>query len=652
MFRIKYTVISILVGLIAAGALAVPSEADTVLDSLTYRLAMDAPTKEDYPDAKSAILWAEKKITLDENGYYTIEWRTVQKVLTFMGKKELSNIKYKYDSDFQEAEITRARSITRDGDSSFSVVVVDSLQINDITLPGLADAGIYASVKQRVVTIPAMSESSVVDIGGVITTNDRPKKPFGGMEILGSELPIKHYRMTIEVPEGMRLKYKSANGAPEPIIENNVYIWNLENYEGILAEPAGPLGRNRFPAVYYTINENWNIAADYVRARFMPKLVPTDEITAKANEITGSMTGRDAVDTLTSWVARNIRMIDLDISDAGYIPNDAKVTLSNGYGDVRDRCVLLGAMLKSRGIEPRIALLPPSDARVVSEVPTLEQFKRTVVVMPDYEGGENLWLWTEDDYTPAGILPHYDGEKALLVSATSGKLVDLPDADPAENGFDQEYFLTMNGDGDINGRIKVVFTGNYQRGIRSKFRDASPRRVKQGMESLVSNIGDGVLDGDEAYLLSYLDDNNSNPEIEIEFKSEDYAFIQDDMMIFNFPEDPVMSSDRKVPTSLDERDEPMVLEYPYTESYGFTVEVPEEYEVVWVSEPISVSNDAGRISVSSEVDDNLVKYSIVITILKTWYSPEEYDDIKDLMRAYRAPKNRMILLEKKQIEQE
>ncbi|RKZ29744.1 hypothetical protein DRQ36_07745, partial [bacterium] len=386
------TVVALLI--IAGTVLAMPSPADTTLDSLTFDLCINAPSRENYPDAKSVTLYGEKTIILRPDGNYTITWHTIQKVLTFSGKKALSNVKYGYDSDYEAIEITRARSITPAGDSIFNVSVVESLQINDITPPGLSKAGIYASLKQRVVTLPGVDDSSIVEISGTIYNTDKPEKPFGDIEFLAVEAPVIFYRLTIVVPEGEKLVFASANGAPEPIIEGNRYIWTVEDYPGIIPEPQGPLGRNLLPCVYYTTTRSWNLAADYIQKRFMPKALPTEEITTKAGEITGKFEGREAVDTLTSWVARNIKMIDLELGDAGFVPNDAATILKNSYADTRDRCVLLAALLNAKGFEPKFALLPPRNALVDENVPVLAQFSRMVVVIETSSDGR-LWLWTE-----------------------------------------------------------------------------------------------------------------------------------------------------------------------------------------------------------------------------------------------------------------
>lgn len=643
----RMTIITLIALAIAAtGIYAIPSQADTVLDENTFDLAINAPTSEDYPDAKYVQLWGEKTIELLPDGGYRIEWRNMTKVLSFMGKKELSNIKYIYDTDFESIDITRARGITPAGDSTFRVVVSDETEINDITPPGLSEAGIYASLQQRVVTIPGVDDSSIVDIAAEITTIDKPKKPFGGIEVLAGETPVNYYKLTIIVPEGQELIFESANGAPEPMIEGNKYTWTIENYEGFVPEPQGPRGRNVFPAVYYTTTKSWTLAADYIQKRVAPKILVDQAVQAKADEIVGALTGRSAIDSLTYWVARNIKFIDLDLGDAGYTPNKASTVLENGYGDTRDRTVLLAALLKAEGFDPRIALLSPKNVRIESEVPAISQFTRMIVTVGDPDGGDRLWLWTEDEYTPAGYLPGFDGEHALLVSPGKGELVTVPKIDPEENNLVMGFEIKIGESGEMSGSMAAAFYGNYAIDFRDIFRDASPRRREQKVESFVSNLGSGKLRGEDAFQISGEDKLDDTPTLKVDFRTEDYAFIQDEMMIFNFPENPLDFAKTQIATSLDEREESLVLSTPFEEKYHFEVTIPPGYRIAWVSEPTSISNDFGEVTVNSSQDGDFVTYDIKLQVKDCWVEPENYPIARDLMRAYESPKNRMILLER------
>jgi len=630
---------------IALSAFAVPSQADTLIEPKTLELVKNAPTTKDYSDAKLVHLFGERTIKLEPDGGYTVEWHDIFKVLTFMGKKELSNIKYQFDSSYENIDITRARSITMNEDSSFSVVVADSLQINDITMPGLSDAGMYSDLKQRVVTIPGLVDSSVVEIKGTIKTFGIPKKPFGGIEFLAKSDPVIDYRLSIDIPLDKDFVYLSANGAPQPKIEGNRYIWSISSWKGLVPEPQGPLGRDLLPCVYYSSTKSWTLAADLIQSQFAPKAMPDLRIINQAKSIVGELTGLAEVESLASWVARNIRHIDVNINDVGFIPSSATKVLDNSYGDSRDRSVLLSALLRARGYNPQFALLPPRDAVVQESVPTLAQFSR-VTVCVDIPNTGLVWLWTEDDFTPNNRLPGYDGEKALLVSVGKGQLVELPRVSPEANGMDQDYQVTLDEKGSISGKMSVIFKGDYERDVRDVFRDSKPRHRVQRLQEIVSGLGGGELVSDSSFAFENLEDNYKSPTLSLEFSSKDFAFIQGDMMIFNFPQNPVSFSGSAISTSLDERTEPLVIRTPFKESYSFKLKTPAGYKVVWASEPASFRNSIGVMNVSSELGEGVVDYNVSLTIMKTWITPSEYNEIRDLMRAYMAPKNRMVLLEK------
>ncbi|HHS50454.1 MAG TPA: DUF3857 domain-containing protein [candidate division Zixibacteria bacterium] len=646
----RLATITIIFALIITGALfAVPPQADTLVDTATSEMILNAPGKEDYPEAKLVHLWGEKIIKLDSEGGYTVEWHDKYKVLTFMGRREVSNLKYNFDSSYEEIDLTRARSITPTEDGGFVVAVVESVQINDMTAPGLADAGIYANLKQRVVTVPGVSDSSIVEISGKIETFAQPKKPFGGIEFLAKSDPVLGYHLVIEVPDDRELVYLSANGAPEPKIQGNRYIWEISNWEGMVPEPSGPLGRDILPCVYYSATKSWTVMADLLQAQFSPRAMVGQEILAKSKEIVGELMGVAEIEALASWVADNIRHIDVDINDVGYFPNSATQVLENGYGDSRDRSVLLAALLRARNYNPDFVLLPPRNARVKESVPTLAQFSRMTISV-DLHATGRLWFWTEDDYSHPTRLPGYHDEKAFVVSVGKGALLPVPPIAPDENGMRQTYNITLDAKGGISGEMSAEFRGDYGRTVRRIFRDARPRQAGQRVQEIASNLGGGELAESDAFEFSNLEDLKIEPSLSLRFVSDDFAFIQDEIMIFNFPENPVGFAGTSISTSLDERDEPLVLRTPFNENYSFRLNTPPDYKVLWASEPVEFTNEIGRLRVSSEIGDGTVDYNVWLTIEKTWIEPSNYPAIRDLMRAYMAPKNRMVLLEKIQDE--
>ena len=340
-------------------------------------------------------------------------------------------------------------------------------------------------------------------------------------------------------------------------------------------------------------------------------------------------------------------MIEIPLGDAGFIPNDAVTVLKNGYADTRDRAILLASLLKARGFSPNIALLPPVNVNVRENVPSLSQFSRVAVVLPS-DGGR-IWLWTEDDYTKVEQLPGYDGEKALVVSQGKGELIATPSMPAGENGIDLTFALKLDEDGGISGNLIAIFRGDFERDIRDRFRDISPKKRKQGVESIASQIGGGKLEKDTSFTFENLDNLDKKPTFTMRFISDNFAFIQGEMMIFNFPDDPLELGTREISVSLDERREPLVIKKPYSRNYSYQVIIPDNYKVVWVSEPKDISNSFGEMHISSSASDGKVSFDVSLIVKDTWVELKEYVFARDLLRSYSAPKNRMILLEKVEV---
>ena len=64
---------------------------------------------------------------------------------------------------------------------------------------------------------------------------------------------------------------------------------------------------------------------------------------------------------------------------------------------------------------------------------------------------------------------------------------------------------------------------------------------------------------------------------------------------------------------------------------------------------MDLENRIGEMHVSSSTSEDLVVYDVSLKVEDTWIEPEEYESAKELFRSYMAPKNRMVLLERKKV---
>src|SRR4029077_3447805 len=109
---------------------------------------------------------------------------------------------------------------------------------------------------------------------------------------------------------------------------------------------------------------------------------------------------------LFAFASTKIRYVAVDPGIGALEPHAAEEVLKNGFGDCKDKHILLTALLSAVGIRADAALIGvgvPFDA----DVPSPAQFNHVVTAVPD--GTNATWLDATLEVAPPGFL--FRGER-------------------------------------------------------------------------------------------------------------------------------------------------------------------------------------------------------------------------------------------------
>jgi transglutaminase-like putative cysteine protease len=198
---------------------------------------------------------------------------------------------------------------------------------------------------------------------------------------------------------------------------------------------------------------SWAEVARAYRARAKPKVTP--DIRATALEIVqGARSLAQRAERLHHWMARNIRYVSVTVGDGGLIPHDAQRVLDNGYGDCKDKAMLLEALLAAVGIEAGPVLVNTEANYELPPQPTPFAFNHVIVHVPAL----NLYLDPTHSYTRAGTLPPYlMGKPVLLVR--EGRVARIPHMNPAIDHSRSQLTAGMIASGAILGHARAQMRG-------------------------------------------------------------------------------------------------------------------------------------------------------------------------------------------------
>ncbi len=382
-------------------------------------------------DAPVDVLLEDALFRYDARGASTYTYRLVFRPALAEAARRWGRIERSWAPWYQARPEVRARVVAPKGE-------VHELDPKTLAEQGAGDDGETWS-DRRVLAGPLPG----VRVGAVIeeVTTVRDSAPFfdGGVSQrfwIGQPYPVRISRLRIEAPASLPLHFVvlGVKLSPKEKVEGGVRTLVFER-RGVPAVPrldrAAPRDLPPAPVVVFGWGRSWADAAERYGAIWERALAGAD-LAATARAAAKGAQGRDgAIRRLVAWIHQNVRYTGLELGDAAIVPAAPAETLKRRFGDCKDLSLLLVGLLRSMGIEARIALLRTGWQEIAPEVPGLGQFDHAIVRV---EGKEPVWIDPTDPFVAPGRLPPSDQGRLALVTGPGQKdLVRTPSAGPGEN---------------------------------------------------------------------------------------------------------------------------------------------------------------------------------------------------------------------------
>jgi hypothetical protein len=169
---------------------------------------------------------------------------------------------------------------------------------------------------------------------------------------------------------------------------------------------------------------------------------------------------------LCRFVQKQITYLEVSIdadSMAGYRPHRAPEVLANRYGDCKDKAVLLCTMLRTIGVEARVALVNSGDPRANRPDWPSAQFNHAIVAIaaaeappvgwPVVRAGQTDYVLFDPtaDWVPLGLLPSEDvGGETLILGDGVAATVPIPDGPYSTLIFSRRMGIRLSPDGSAS----------------------------------------------------------------------------------------------------------------------------------------------------------------------------------------------------------
>ena len=435
--------------------------------------------------AKVTIFTEEQRKVFNADGKYTTTSRTVYRVETKEAFGRWGTVKANWSPWRGTRPQIRARVIEPNG----TVVTLDPKILSEAPMHDQRPE-LYEDVRSYSGPLPG------VEIGSIVETEEvwadaSPQIGHGGVwrYYFGDDGTVLRSLLELQAPSSIGIKYKLTKSPAVTVTRDEKDgVTTLRFEQGPIdafEAPEGdlPADFEQWATVDYGTGESWNAVAkgyyenikDAIRAN---DVAPLLDGTAKLDRL-------ELIRQVVGNLHKKVRYTGLEFGSSQLIPHPAGDTLKTGYGDCKDKAVVLVSALQAAGIPAQIALLyVRGDNDVAAEVPGIGIFNHAIVYVP---GKPAIWIDATAEFFEPGYLPWADqGRLALLVGPGTKELLRIPISAPEDNALKatREFQLSEYGPAHVvetlegTGAEAASLRGSYGQDEAKETREELARYVK------------------------------------------------------------------------------------------------------------------------------------------------------------------------------
>jgi len=638
---------------VVAVALSVLPSAAATPDWVRQAASATLPSYD--PETNAVVLLDDVNIRVVNVGEYVEHYRRVVKILRPEGREE-ADIGVYLDTK-EKLHSIHCWSFDRSG-REFELKDKDFLERG-----AFFGFDLYNDLRIRTGTCPGGDPGSVVALEYDVQRHGWVNELEFGLQ---DSIPVHDAHLVLTLPQGWEYKAQWANGeAVEPSKSGDGWEWRFHDLPDIQHEPMRPstwaLSR-RLGLIFYSQGTSVSSAGSWeALGRWYTQLTSdrrnsSPELAQKAQELTSGKTDFDAkARALSSFLQSEVRYVAIEIGIGGYQPHPAADIFRARYGDCKDKATLLSTMLHEVGIESDYVLI---DTHRGTVNPTLSSphFNHAILgielpgnastdhyrsVVTTKSGKKYLIFDPTDPYTPLGDLRgDLQDTYALLIASASGELIHTPLEQPEANQLLRTGRFILAADGTISGEIVEDHSGDHALRQRASLIHANQQQRTDQLEHRLSRSLKGfTLENAE---LRQLDQTDKNLEIVLKLNNPGYAQIRGPLMLLR----PRVIGEKSLSLDRKPRHYPFQFEDTSRETDVYEFELPKEYTVDDVPEPVNVDMGFAAYHSKVEVAGNKVRYSREFIRREVLLKPERVEELRKMQGIIGADENAAVVLKR------
>ncbi|MEZ5978100.1 MAG: DUF3857 domain-containing protein [Planctomycetota bacterium] len=433
------------------------------------------------PRSSREVLLNRVVVEIQPDGTAKRYHRLVQRVLTERGARDLDRIPFRAFGN-QEVRVLTADVRGVDGRTK------------------RAETG--RSTWGMLVDLPPLAVGDVVDLEW--RTDDlRPTffgEYFGMNEPFAPDatVPTQDGDIVVIAPKELPIVHHERAGAPAPVVSprddgSTEYRWRMRDVAPIDPEPLMPPAEETAAAVQVSTYPSWQAFGTWWWNLIEQEMQASPEMRSKVAELTQDCTTPlEKLRAVYEFVVTDIRYNAWEFGVHGYQPYSAPVIFSRGFGDCKDKAILMRTLLGVAGIEAWPVLIRAEDRRPEEDhaLALVEHFNHCIVWVPEQDGIPGMFLDGTARLHPFGEVPSMDAGADVLVVEKSGieqREVPFPTAE--HNELVLEHTVVLGADGPTSASLTVRPSGRYGAADRTRYTGGEEQRSEEATRVFARTFG-------------------------------------------------------------------------------------------------------------------------------------------------------------------
>lgn len=614
------------------------------------KVYIDKPVlQEDFPDSDSVLIFSKEMIELkdDNTSVYTIH--ALVKVLNDRGRDRWAELNLNYDSTYQRVELEYARTITPDHE----LVSVGKENLRDVSR--YMNFPLYSNSRAYIISMPQVSKGSYIEYKAKIYRSKLVNEDdmsviyrlFEGFPVLESELTFRLPKNREALFAVLNKKYLPKNIVQDPdIIEKDQhkdYIYKFNNIPRLLPESHMVNNSKVNPAIVFSTFNSWEEFYAWWYDLYKDKLTMNKEMSDFLDTLVGHIEDdHEKARLIYEFCARRIRYVAIEYGDAGFEPHAAQEVFFNRYGDCKDQAILLVTLLREAGLKAYPVLIPTEEVYDLREDIVASYFNHAIAAVE--LDGELIFMDPTSSTTSFGSLPLGDQDRNVLVFDDQDyQIKRIPQQSNNELLVQMQIIIGEDEKATIKRRLE--YKGFYASSYRGYYKETPPSLIQDTVLRKARSMSS--LAKLEEMKISNVEDFTKNPVLEYSFSAPNFLSNAQDLRIV-----PVLSEDLLDASFIDKdsRKFPLDMQALYTIRTEIALILPDNLEVVYLPDNLSIDTKWGSLNVSLDKVYNTIHFKEIFNVNNRVVEVEEYGGFKKSLEdiLYKS-KKQLILRTKKSL---